>query len=457
MGVLFRYDVHTPKEAPMRHPGTTAPLALVIAAALPLILMATLVGSPPASATLLPGPAQNIQAGGADIVVPGYSVPSTVDWNSDGLKDLVVGQGGGTAAQGKVRVYLNIGTGSQPAFANFTYVQAAGADLVVSASGCMGIFPRVVYWDADARKDLLAGEALGKVRLFTNTATDAAPAFDAGVYLQVGQPGVKADIDVGDRATPVPVDWNGDGRKDLVVGALDGKVRVYLNEGTDGAPDFRTVQYAHDGGADLVVPTGRSSPCLLDLDGDGNKDLLTGNTEGQLLFYHNVGTDQAPAFSGYVYVQSAGVPIDLPGSARSRPFICDWTGDLDADILLGSSDGLVRLYEGENNSAVEIPGTGSGNGVIRLLAVYPNPTRGAQTCRVELSRSARVQASIFDATGRVVRRLLDAELTAGTSSLRWDSTDETGRPVAGGVYYLELKSSGARVSRPLVVVRGASR
>ncbi len=295
--------------------------------------------------------------------MPGYSVPSWVDWNGDGVKDLLVGQGGGVSTQGKVRIYPNVGTDLEPLFSGYVYAQSGGSDLVVTASGCLGIFPRVVYWDADARKDLLAGEAAGKVRLFTNTGTDAAPVFDAGTYLQVGQPGVKADINVGGRATPIPVDWNGDGRKDLVVGALDGKVRVYVNEGTDSEPDFRTVQYAQESGADLVVPTGRSSPCLLDLDDDGKKDLLTGNTEGQLLFYRNVGTDQAPAFSGYAYVAAGGIPIDLPGSARSRPIVCDWTGDLDLDVLIGSGDGLVRLYEGANASAVDSPGPGFRRGL----------------------------------------------------------------------------------------------
>jgi hypothetical protein len=445
----FRYNDCKHKEAPMGHARTVALLASVVTASLSI--------SSPGSAALLLGSAQIVQAAGADILVPGYSVPSWVDWNGDGLKDLVVGQGGGASPQGKVRVYLNVGTGSQPAFSGFVYAQSGASDLVVTASGCLGIFPRVVYWDADARKDLLAGEAQGKVRLFTNTGLDSAPVFDAGVYLQVGPPGGKADIAVGARATPTTVDWNGDGKKDLVVGAMDGKVRVYVNEGTDSGPDFRTVQYAQDNGVDLVVPTGRSSPCLLDLDDDGNKDLLTGNTAGQLLFYHNVGTDQAPAFSGYVYVPSAGIPIDLAGDARSRPFVCDWAGDPDPDVLIGSSDGLVRLYEGEYSSAVESPAPGPGYGSIRLLAAYPNPTRSTQTYRIELLRAERVRISIFDADGRVVRRLLNADLPAGRFPFRWDSTDEAGRLVAGGVYYLELQSGGTRVSRSLVVARGASR
>lgn len=52
-------------------------------------------------------------------------------------------------------------------------------------------------------------------------------------------------------------------------------------------------------------------------------------------------------------VESSGVPIDLPGLPRSRPFVCYWTGDghfgpIDGylDVLIGAADGKVHLYRG---------------------------------------------------------------------------------------------------------------
>jgi hypothetical protein len=45
-------------------------------------------------------------------------------------------------------------------------------------------------------------------------------------------------------------------------------------------------------------------------------------------------------------VRAGGVPIDLPGSPRSRPSISDWTGDGSPDVLIGAGDGTVRLYQG---------------------------------------------------------------------------------------------------------------
>jgi hypothetical protein len=291
------------------------------------------------------GSEEIVKAGGIDLTVPGYSVPAWVDWNSDGLCDLLVGEGG-NGFTGKVRVYLNSGVPGGPMFTTYFYVQSNGVDLTVPPVGCLGAFPRCVYWDADQRKDLLVGQADGLLKLYTNIGTDAVPTFDGGTFLQVGQPGSKVNIDVGDRAAPAVVDWNSDGRKDLAVGGLDGKIHLFINQGSDAAPDFLAQTFAQNSGVDLLVPTGRSSPVVLDLDHDGKKDLLTGNTEGQLLLYVNTGTDAAPSFSGYVAATSDDVPINLPGTLRSRPSICDWTGDGVADVLVGYGDGKVHLYRG---------------------------------------------------------------------------------------------------------------
>jgi hypothetical protein len=302
------------------------------------------------------GSEELVQANGVDIQVPGYSVPSFVDWNNDKLNDLIIGQGGGDV-NGRIRVYLNVGTESEPQFSDFFYVRSKGSDLTCPASGCMGCFPRVDYWDADDRKDLLVGLADGTVLVYLNIGTDEEPSFGSGRPLKSGFPGT--DIDVGKRATPTAVDWNSDGRKDLVVGALDGGIRYFLNCGCGGPPPH--FYYSPDTGFlaqenydNLIVPSLRSSPVLFDVDDDGKIDLLTGNTEGQILLYRNVGTKFKPSFSGYQLVESNGVPIDLAGSPRSRPFVCYWTGeghfepaDPYPDMLVGAADGKVHLYRGK--------------------------------------------------------------------------------------------------------------
>jgi hypothetical protein len=88
----------------------------------------------PAAAYLNLGPAEFVQADGADIAVPGYSVPSFADWNNDGLNDLIVGEGSGTY-EAKIRVYLNVGTAQDPQFSAYAYAQSEGADLILPGGG----------------------------------------------------------------------------------------------------------------------------------------------------------------------------------------------------------------------------------------------------------------------------------------------------------------------------------
>ena len=274
-------------------------------------------------------------------------------------------------------MYLNVGTESDPCFADYFYAQSNGKDLVFTPEGCLGCFPRVIDWYQDlkndkyqgSRIDLLVGFGDGTVKVFLNskrgmlsTATDSTPSFDDGITVMVG--GTYTDtLDVGARATPILVDWNNNGEIDIVAGGLDGGLHVYDNCGCGGyvPPRFSTSPidgiFVQANGRDLLVPSGRSSPAVMDADGDGKKDLLMGNTDGQILFYKNVGTDSLPIFAGYTYVQSNGKPIDLAGSLRSRPDVCHWTGAKDGywDLLVGYGDGKVRLYRG-------IPKIGDFNG-----------------------------------------------------------------------------------------------
>ncbi len=86
----------------------------------------------------------------------------------------------------------------------------------------------------------------------------AAPASAAGF-----EPGVKIvadgkpiDVTVG-HLVPCVVDWNDDGKKDLLVGQFSGgKIRLYLNTAKDEAPEFRKFAYLKAGGVEISLPAG---------------------------------------------------------------------------------------------------------------------------------------------------------------------------------------------------------
>ncbi len=314
----------------------------------------------------------------------------------------------------------------------------------------MGIFPRVARWNADELPDLVLGLSDGLVKLHLNVGTPGAPLFDTGQPVQVGAPGEKVDLSVGYRATPCLVDWNEDGRLDLLVGAYDGRLRLYLNEGPGTPPDFRQTIVLTDAHGELLVPLGYASPTMADFDGDGAKDLVVGNAEGELYYYRNTGTHAAPAFVTGWRCESGSQPIDLGYQGRSRPFACDWDEDGRPDLLVGSNLSKVHLFLGLPNAVAAPP---LAAGALRLEAPWPNPANPASTVSFALAQEGWVRLSVHDAKGRWVATLLDEPRGAGRHGIVWRGTDERGRDLPSGLYLLRLEAGGAQVTEKLLLLR----
>lgn len=68
-----------------------------------------------------------IEATGGRIDVGYYGAPCIVDWDGDGLKDLVLGQ----FSSGKIRFYVNSGSNDSPAFTAYSYIQSSGVDITL--------------------------------------------------------------------------------------------------------------------------------------------------------------------------------------------------------------------------------------------------------------------------------------------------------------------------------------
>jgi hypothetical protein len=82
------------------------------------------------------------------------------------------------------------------------------------------------------------------------------PEFQKGVRLEAD--GKPIDGEVG-HLVPCVTDWNDDGKKDLIVGQWQfggGKIALYLNRGTDAAPTFSQPEYLQAGGAEISLPAG---------------------------------------------------------------------------------------------------------------------------------------------------------------------------------------------------------
>jgi glucose/arabinose dehydrogenase len=95
----------------------------------------------------------------------------------------------------------------------------------------------------------------------------------------------------------------------------------------------------------------------------------------------------------------------------------------------------------------EITGVGEDGGALAFAAPRPNPASGDVALRFVLPRAGRARLALFDASGRRVRRIVDADLAAGAHERWWDGRDDAGRAVADGVYFAVLEAAGGRAVR----------
>jgi hypothetical protein len=89
----------------------------------------------------------------------------------------------------------------------------------------------------------------------------------------------------------------------------------------------------------------------------------------------------------------------------------------------------------------------------RLDQNYPNPFNPQTTIGFALPVATRVRVAIFTVNGQLVRTLLDRDLEAGEHSVTWYGRDETGRRVATGTYFYQLRAGDFREVRKLTLVK----
>jgi len=75
-----------------------------------------------------------------------------------------------------------------------------------------------------------------------------------------------------------------------------------------------------------------------------------------------------------------------------------------------------------------------------VYAAYPNPFNPRTTIRFDLAEAGPVRVAIFDLAGRLVRTLVDENLSAGSRETVWDGRDSWGRNVGSGSYVARVES-----------------
>jgi len=86
------------------------------------------------------------------------------------------------------------------------------------------------------------------------------------------------------------------------------------------------------------------------------------------------------------------------------------------------------------------------------LRAAPNPVVGSTSIRFELPAPGPVRLAVFDASGRLVRRLLETTLPAGPQAAAWDGRDDRGARLPAGIYFANLDAEGASLQSKIVLL-----
>ena len=343
-------------------------------------------GGPPAFA-----PAEFLRSGGATVAAYNHPYPELADLNADGRTDLLLG-----SHRPGVRAFLNVGgpPGEAPALAEMGPLADDRGRAVFSA-GLVRV--RAGDLDGDGTPELVGtgyfGEANRYRTLHRLPGGGYEPRWGEGVPLSIRTTPGTPLYGYGN-STVDPVDWDGDGDLDLLLGAEPGTPGVAINVGDDADRRFLPpVRLKWADGTDLEtypIQTGdgshwgpgewytdRWSPRAVDWDGDGVLDLVTGSMGRRLYLARGVRVDGDLRFAGVENFTRGGTELAVPD--RLFPALPDWNGDGRPDALIPDFDGRLLVHPGDGTVGLGEPIELRGDGFDLRVADYWGRVKGNRT------------------------------------------------------------------------------
>ena len=313
-----------------------------------------------------------------------FSFPAAafIDLNNDGLRDLVISPFDPSLATSdnynSIWYYKNSGSNSAPKFGFITDRLFRSETMDFGSAS----HPVLFDFDHDGRTDLFVGnegyydtsyykagvlvsEYISRIAYFRNTGTPEEASFQSVTDDLANLSALHIR-----GGFPAIGDLNGDNQPDLVTGNQDGTITYFQNLGNFGSqPEFESpvVKWQQ------IDVGSYSTPQLFDLDKDGLQDLVIGEKGGNFNYYRNAGTLQAPFFElvtdslGKINVTNYNLSWDgfsTPGLFSSA------TGE--TMLAAGSNEGRVRFFSNiDNNLEGQFTEL---NNIYNLIALNPADT-----------------------------------------------------------------------------------
>jgi len=126
----------------------------------------------------------------------------------------------------------------------------------------------------------------------------------------------------------------------------------------------------------------------------------------------------------------------------------------DEDVVPGSSYTYRILVEDRESKRILFETEPMDVPSIQItLSNHPNPFNPSTVIEYSLPSQGRVSISIYDVNGKLVRRLVDRDIEAGTHNVAWNGLDDRKSAQPSGIYFCRLCLGKTEVTSKLVLLR----
>ena len=321
--------------------------------------------------------------------------PVFFDYNNDGLLDLFIGNYGyynQPTQKSKLALFRNTGTLTSP---RFELITRDYADL--SAMELLNIVPTFGDLDGDGDADMIIGDYRGNLSYFQNKAPAGAEAQFLLLKTELPHGLNNRTIDVGDFATPQIIDMDHDGKNDLVIGARNGKLAYYHNNGKGtSVPSFDSI--THFLGEVSITKPGYFSlyahPFIFK-DKSGVTKMLVGSLDGYLNLYEDIDNNLGGKFKLVDKTYQ-----DIFQGTRTAPSGADIDNDGYMDLIVGNYQGGVSFYKGVSKNII---GIDAYDPFLDFnFELFPNPATNSVTIRINDEHNSLFLLEVYNLMGQYI-------------------------------------------------------